>query len=50
MVEKINKSQEEWKKELTPEQYEICINHGTEPAFSGKYDQSKLEGVFKCTC
>jgi len=50
MTEKIKKSPEEWKKQLTPEQYEVCINHGTEPAFSGKYDQSKLDGNFKCVC
>jgi len=50
MPDKMKKSPEEWKKELTPEQYEICINHGTEPAFSGKYDQSKLDGIFKCVC
>ena len=36
--------------QLTPEQYEICINHGTEPPFSGKYNDSKLEGSFKCVC
>ena len=35
---------------VTPEQYEICINHGTEPPFSGKYNDSKLEGSFKCVC
>ncbi len=40
MTDKIKKSPEEWKKELTPEQFEICINHGTEPAFSGKYTKS----------
>lgn len=50
MVEKIKKSSEEWKKELNPEQYEICINHGTEPPFSGKYNNSKLEGNFRCVC
>ena len=50
MVEKISKSSEEWKKQLSPEQYEVCINHGTEPPFSGKYNQSKLEGSFKCVC
>ena len=50
MTEKIEKEPEEWKKELTPEQYEICINHGTEPPFSGKYNESKLEGFFKCVC
>ena len=46
----MKKTPEEWKKELTPGQYEICINHGTEQAFSGKYNNSKLEGNFKCTC
>ncbi|MBS1268916.1 MAG: Peptide methionine sulfoxide reductase MsrB [Nitrosopumilus sp.] len=50
MTNKIIKSSEEWKKELTSEQFEICINHGTEPPFSGKYNQSKLEGIFKCIC
>lgn len=50
MIEKVSKSPEEWKKQLSPEQYEICINHGTEPPFSGKYNQSKLEGSFKCVC
>ena len=32
---------EEW---INSDQYEICINHGTEPPFSGKYNNSKLEG------
>ena len=50
MTEKNRKTPEEWKNELTPDQYEICINHGTEPPFSGKYNQSKLEGNYKCTC
>ncbi|MGH1568205.1 MAG: peptide-methionine (R)-S-oxide reductase MsrB [Nitrosopumilus sp.] len=50
MTEKIEKSKEEWKKQLTPDQYEICINHGTEAPFSGKYNNTKLEGNFKCTC
>lgn len=50
MIEKIEKSQEEWKKQLTPDQYEICINHGTEPPFSGKYNNTKLKGIFKCVC
>ncbi|WP_420545076.1 peptide-methionine (R)-S-oxide reductase MsrB [Nitrosopumilus sp.] len=50
MVDKITKTPEEWKKELTSDQYEICINHGTEPPFSGKYNSTKLEGIFECTC
>ena len=50
MTEKIRKTSEEWKRVLTPDQYEICINHGTEPPFSGKYNNTKLEGSFKCVC
>ena len=50
MADKITKSSEEWKKELNPEQYEICINHGTERPFTGKYNQSKLKGAYKCIC
>ena len=50
MTEKIKKSPDEWKEELTPEQYEICINKGTEPPFSGKYCNSKEKGVYKCVC
>ncbi len=50
MTEKIAKSPEEWKETLTPEQYEICINKGTEPPFSGKYCDSKEQGIYKCTC
>ena len=50
MTEKIKKSPDEWKEELTAEQYEICINKGTEPPFSGKYCNSKEKGVYKCVC
>lgn len=46
----IKKTKEEWKKQLTPEQFDICVNHGTEPAFSGKYHNCKDKGVYKCTC
>jgi peptide-methionine (R)-S-oxide reductase len=42
------KSNEEWKKELTPEQYNILRKKGTEPAFSGKYHDSKDEGTYLC--
>jgi peptide-methionine (R)-S-oxide reductase len=50
MDSEITKDKEQWKKKLTPEQYEICFNHGTEPPFSGKYHDSKEKGVYKCTC
>jgi peptide-methionine (R)-S-oxide reductase len=50
VTEKIRKTSDEWKKELTPEQYEICINKGTEPPFSGKYCNSKESGTYRCVC
>ena len=48
MAEKITKSDEEWKKILTPEQYSICRKKGTERAFSGKYWKTKEKGVYVC--
>lgn len=50
MSDKIAKSKEEWKKTLTPEQFEVCINKATEPPFTGKFCYSKEEGVYKCVC
>ena len=50
MVDKINKSREEWKSSLTPEQFDVCINKATEPPFTGKYCYSKEEGIYKCVC
>ena len=41
---------EDWKKRLTPEQYEVCRKKGTEMPFSGKYYYSKEKGVYKCIC
>ena len=46
--EKIHKSDEEWQKELTEEQYEIMRKKGTEPAFTGKYYECDDEGVYRC--
>jgi peptide-methionine (R)-S-oxide reductase len=48
MKEKIQKSDEEWKKELTPDQYEVCRMKGTEQAFTGEYYKTKDPGVYKC--
>ena len=47
---KIEKSDEEWRAQLTPEQYQIARQAGTEPAFSGKYNDSKEPGMFHCVC
>jgi peptide-methionine (R)-S-oxide reductase len=45
---KIQKSEEEWRKQLTPEQYEVLRQKGTERAFTGKYAHSKDTGMYVC--
>ncbi len=50
MKNKVVKSEEEWKQLLTPEQFEICRNKGTERPFSGEYFDSKDEGSYQCAC
>lgn len=42
------KSEAEWKKELTPEQYRVAREGGTEPAFRNKYWDNKEEGIYHC--
>lgn len=41
---------EEELKDLTPEQHYVTQEHGTEPAFSGKYNDTKTEGSYNCVC
>lgn len=48
MVDKIEKSDAEWREELTEEQYRIARKHGTERAFSGEYWDTKEPGVYRC--
>lgn len=48
--EKIVKSNEEWQQQLTPQQYEITRQKGTERAFTGEYYQNKKEGAYLCIC
>jgi peptide-methionine (R)-S-oxide reductase len=48
MVEKVRKTEEEWRGELSPEQYRITREKGTEPAFTGEYWDHKEEGVYRC--
>jgi len=47
---KNDKSNDEWKKQLTPEQYRVTREHGTEGAFTGAYHDHKEDGVYRCVC
>jgi peptide-methionine (R)-S-oxide reductase len=47
-TEKIHKTDEEWRKELTPEQYRILRQRGTEPPFTGEYVNVKADGIYRC--
>lgn len=48
MVEMVEKSEEEWKLTLSPEQFKVLRQCGTEPPFSGKYVYHKEDGVYVC--
>ncbi len=49
-MDKIEKSDAEWREELTPEQYRVCRQCGTEPAFSGAYWDCHDPGIYRCVC
>ena len=50
MSDPTRKTDEEWQAELTPAQYAVCRQKGTEPAFTGKYWDCKEDGVYRCVC
>jgi peptide-methionine (R)-S-oxide reductase len=48
MTTKINKTEEEWRRELSPERYRVLRQKGTEPPFTGAYTHSKEDGIYRC--
>lgn len=48
MSERIDLTDAEWRERLTPEQYRVLREHGTERAFTGKYDGNKAAGLYRC--
>ena len=50
MEKKVVKTEEEWKKELTPDQFAVCRMKGTERPFTGEYYKTKTEGMYACSC
>lgn len=49
-VKKVHKTDDEWKKQLTPEQFEITRQAGTERAFTGQYAETHEKGLYRCIC
>ena len=49
-MEKITRTEAEWKEQLTPEQYHVTRKHGTERAFTGEYHATKDKGTYECVC
>jgi peptide-methionine (R)-S-oxide reductase len=48
MMDKLRKTDEQWRRELDPEQYQVLRNKGTERAFSGRYWDTKDPGLYRC--
>ena len=50
MADKVVKSESEWRAQLTPEQYRVTRQKGTERAFAGAYHATKAPGIYECAC
>lgn len=49
-MDKVTKTDQEWKQQLTDEQFHVARKKGTEPAFTGKYWDTHDDGVYRCVC
>lgn len=49
-MEKIEKSDSQWKSELSKDEFDVCRMKATEPPFTGKYTYCKDDGIYRCTC
>ena len=50
MGHNVEKTDREWRQQLTPQQYQVCRQKGTEPAFTGQYHAIKTPGTYRCVC
>ena len=50
MTEKVQKTDAEWREILTPEQYNVCREKGTERPLTGEYNDNKRDGTYRCVC
>ncbi len=48
MTAKVTKTEDQWREELSPDQYAVLRKQGTEPAFSGQYWRTKEDGTYRC--
>ena len=47
---KVRKTDQKWREQLSPEQYRVCREKGTERAFTGRYWDTKIPGIYRCAC